>query len=84
MFKRGQTMTAHIELQLDALHCRAICEEIGERLRVMLDREVTAMPPRLQSLLLRLAAQELAASPSFDGTMRTDPAKNLNAPIRAA
>jgi hypothetical protein len=64
MFKRGQTMTAHIELQLDALHCRAICEEIGDRLRIMLDREATALPPRLQVLMLRLAAQDLAGSPS--------------------
>ena len=53
------------ETKLDSLHCRAICEEIGERLRVMLDRETTALPPHLQVLMLRLAAQELAESPSI-------------------
>ena len=55
----------HENLRLDHTHCRAICDEIGARLRVMLDREATAMPPRLQVLMLRLAAQELSASPSI-------------------
>jgi hypothetical protein len=53
------------EQKLDSLHCRAICEEIGDRLRIMLDREATPLPPRLQVLMLRLAAQELAESPSI-------------------
>jgi hypothetical protein len=53
------------EPTIDSLHCRAICEEIGERLRIMLDREATPLPPRLQVLMLRLAAQDLAASPSI-------------------
>ena len=48
-----------------SLHCPAICEEIGERLRVMLDREATELPPRLQVLMLRIAAQGLAKSPSI-------------------
>ena len=52
------------EPKIDSLHCRAICEEIGDRLRIMLDREATALPPRLQVLMLRLAAQDLARSPS--------------------
>lgn len=51
--------------ELDSLHCRAICEEIGERLRIMFDLEATALPPRLQVLMLRIAAQELAESPSI-------------------
>ncbi|HXI06097.1 MAG: hypothetical protein ACRC1G_05000 [Bradyrhizobium sp.] len=53
------------EPKLDSLHCRAICEEIGERLRIMLDVEASALPPRLQVLMLRLAAQEMAESPSI-------------------
>ena len=40
-------------------------DEIGARLRIILDREAMPMPPRLQVLLLRLAAQELSASPSI-------------------
>ena len=49
-------------IQIDPTHCRAICDEIGERLRAVLDREATALPPRLQALMLRLAAQDLAGS----------------------
>jgi hypothetical protein len=52
-------------IQIDSPHCRAICDEIGDRLRIMLDRDATALPPRLQVLMLRLAAQDLAGSPSI-------------------
>ena len=44
-----------LPLQLDSEHCQAICEEVGERLRVLLDREAGELPPRLRSLLDRLA-----------------------------
>ena len=64
-------MGAENELQLDSSQCRAICDEIGERLRMVLDREAAPLPPRLQSLMLRLAAQDLARAasiaPSSDG-----------------
>jgi hypothetical protein len=53
------------ELRLDSSHCRAICDEIGERLRMVLDREATPLPPRLQSLMLRLVAQDLLQGPSI-------------------
>jgi hypothetical protein len=53
------------EPEIDSSHCRAICAEIGERLQVMLDREATALPTHLQVLMLQLAAQELAGSPSI-------------------
>lgn len=79
-------MRVHNELQIDSTHCRAICDEIGARLRIVLDREATAMPPRLQALLLRLAAQELTASPSLapslDDMTRDDP--DIAEPVRAA
>jgi len=52
-------------LQLDSSHCRAICDEIGERLRMILDREAAPLPPRLQSLMLRLVAQDLVQAPSI-------------------
>jgi hypothetical protein len=59
-------MGADKYFQIDSTHCRAICDEIGERLRVILDRETTtALPARLQVLMLRLAAQDLAGSPSI-------------------
>jgi hypothetical protein len=81
-------MGANTELQLDSSHCQAICDEIGARLRVILDRETTAMPPRLQALLLRLAAQELSASPSMapslDDMTQNDRAKDMTGSVRAA
>lgn len=52
------------ENRLDSSHCRAICDEIGERLRIVLDREAAPLPPRLQSLMLRLAAQDMAQAMS--------------------
>jgi hypothetical protein len=39
---------------LGSKHCRAICEEIGERLALVL-RPATELPPRLKDLLDQLA-----------------------------
>jgi len=75
-------MGADTELQIDSSHCRAICDEIGARLRIMLDREATTLPPRLQALLLRLAAQELSASPSIAPSL--DDMTDMTGPARAA
>jgi len=58
-------MGAEKELQLASSHCRAICDEIGERLRVMLDRESAPLPPRLQMLMQRLIEQDLVQVPSI-------------------
>jgi len=44
-----------LPLQLDSEHCQAICEEVAERLRLVLDRETSDLPPRLQLLLGRFA-----------------------------
>jgi hypothetical protein len=54
-----------LQLHIDSGHCRAICDEIGDRLRIALDREASAIPPRLQMLLDRLAALERADAPSI-------------------
>ena len=62
-------MGAGNELQIDSLHCRAICDEIGERLRIVLDRESTALPQRLQLLMARLAEQDLLMAPSIAPSM---------------
>jgi hypothetical protein len=48
---------------LDHIHCRAICDEIGERLREVLRREASAIPPRLLMLIDALA--ELDRGPSI-------------------
>jgi hypothetical protein len=44
-----------LPLQIDSGHCRAICDEIGDRLRILLDQEAGAIPQRLRLLLDRLA-----------------------------
>jgi hypothetical protein len=53
---------------LDHVHCRAICDEIGERLRSFLDREASDMPPRLLMLLNQLAQSDCGPSivPTID------------------
>ena len=58
-------MGAENELQLDSSHCRAICDEIGERLRMILGREAAPLPPRLQLLMDRLIEQDLVQFPSI-------------------
>jgi hypothetical protein len=45
-------------LVLDHTHCRAICDEIGERLHFILKPVTTDLPPRLSSLIARLAELE--------------------------
>ena len=52
-------------LLLDHVHCRAICDEIGERLREVLKREVPAMPSHLCRLIDRLAELESEPAPSI-------------------
>jgi len=52
-------------LQIDSVHCRAICDEIGERLRIALRPETAGLPIRLQILIDRLADQEREIAPSI-------------------
>ena len=47
---------------LDPVHCRAICDEIGERLGQVLKPEASELPARLLELLDRLARLEQAPS----------------------
>lgn len=54
-----------LPLQLDSEHCQAICEEVGERLRIALDRETGELPARLQLLLSRLAELDSQDAPSI-------------------
>ena len=79
-------MSAETALQINHSHCRAICDEIGERLREVLDRQATALPPRLQVLMLRLAAQDLAGSPSIASIndVRDAMARDIAEPVLAA
>jgi hypothetical protein len=82
-------MGAGNELQIDSLHCRAICDEIGERLRIVLDRESTALPQRLQLLMARLAEQDLLMAPSIAPSMddmvwRPAPTEDMPGSVLAA
>jgi hypothetical protein len=53
-------------LQIDAVHTRAICDEIGERLRGMLQRQISReLPPRLEALMEQLAGLDNEAAPSI-------------------
>jgi hypothetical protein len=53
------------DIRIDPIHSRAICDEIGERLRQVLTRESVGLPPRLQLLVDRLAELDGAAAPSI-------------------
>ena len=46
-------------------HCRAICDEIGERLRFSYLRIQPELPPSLRKLLNRLREQDREDSPSI-------------------
>lgn len=58
-------MSTQGEPHIDSSHCRAICDEIGERLRAILDRESPAMPPQLQLLMDRLAERDRELAPTI-------------------
>jgi hypothetical protein len=82
-------MGAGNELQLDSSHCRAICDEIGERLRMMLDREAAPLPSRLQVLMLRLFERDLVQAASIapaidDMVWQMEPAETEPGSILAA
>ena len=51
-----------VNIGMDQLHSRAICDEIGDRLRQILPPVAGPLPPRLQYLLDRLADDELSPS----------------------
>jgi hypothetical protein len=51
------------ELMIDSTHCRAICDEIGDRLRDVFKREASEIPARLVRLIDQLA--ELEGAPSI-------------------
>ena len=59
-------MMTGADLQIDTIHARAICDEIGERLRGILCRETDRdLPPRLRYLMEQLVKADDEASPSI-------------------
>ncbi len=58
--------TTGMNMRIDAVHSRAICDEIGDRLREKLGREATCeLPPHLQHLIERLAEADRETAPSL-------------------
>ncbi len=41
-------------VEIDSVHCAAICKEVGHRLELYLSKEVPKTPPELERLLTRL------------------------------
>jgi hypothetical protein len=60
-------------LALDAVHCRAICDEIGARLREVLGCVIPETPPHLLALLDRLAQLDEAPSIALSIDEMTSP-----------
>jgi hypothetical protein len=58
-----------LQQKIDSRHCRAICDEIGDRLRFVLDKEASAIPQRLQMLVDRLAELDREQAPSIAPAM---------------
>jgi hypothetical protein len=56
-----QQLTAP-NIQIDSIHCRAICEEVGYRLSKLLETEVAELPPQLKMQLDRFRQKEDAPS----------------------
>jgi len=54
-----------LPVQIDSGHCRAICEEIGDRLRILLDREACEIPQQLRLLIDRLGELDGEQAPSI-------------------
>ncbi len=52
-------------IALDSTHSRAICDEIGERLRDALGQETAEVPSFLSRLVDRLAELDRVSSPSI-------------------
>lgn len=62
----ASAMAARVTIPIDNDHARAICDEIGERLRIWLKRDMpTRLPPRFQQLIEQLAATDHDVAPSI-------------------
>jgi hypothetical protein len=54
-----------LPLRMDSGHCRAVCDEIGDRLRILLDKDAGEIPQRLRLLIDRLAELDGQRAPSI-------------------
>jgi hypothetical protein len=55
----------HQNLRLDHTHCRAICDEIGERLREIMGQESANIPLSLRRFIGQLDELEYVPSPGI-------------------
>lgn len=62
-------MSAQGQSQIDSVHCRAICDEIGERMRAIHGRQLPPASPYLQSLMERLSELDRQTAPSIAPSM---------------
>ncbi|MGA7997850.1 MAG: hypothetical protein WCA28_23505, partial [Bradyrhizobium sp.] len=62
-------MSAQGQFQIDSIHCHAICDEIGERMRAIHGRQLPPASPYLQSLIDRLCELDREAGPSIVPSM---------------
>jgi hypothetical protein len=70
-------------LNLDHAHCRAICDEIGERLGLIMKPAASDIPPRLLYLLGRLAEQDKADLPYLESAPSILPSIKEMSPVNA-
>jgi hypothetical protein len=54
-----------VNIRIDHMHSRAICDEIGDRLRDIFRRSTTELPLRLQSLIEQLSEADGEVAPSI-------------------
>ena len=63
---------------LEPTHCRAICHEIGARLRLALDRDRLPLPQRLRGMLDRF--EEMDARPPLQSRSKNKSTAGSGAP----
>ena len=74
----------HSQIRLDHIHCRAICDEIGDRLREMMGRESADMPSYLRRLVDRLGELDDVPSPGIVPVMEDLPAAAIPETLETA
>jgi hypothetical protein len=67
---RDRPMSDSSSCTCSEIHTRAICDEVGERLRILLDQSQTPPPPQLLALLLKLQLSELKAATTIPARAR--------------
>jgi len=62
-------------LAFDSDHCRAICDEIGARLGIVMNRDVSAIPAHLLNLMEQFANLDHLPAPSIVPSDDIDPSR---------